>query len=76
MLKPASSEWREIPWERALRAARPEVSDALEKALAGTDLGMEEGLILAKAEGDDLWRWSGLRTRFGGVWSGIASPMW
>ena len=54
MLKPASLEWREIPWERALRAARPEVSDALEKALAGTDLGMEEGLILAKAEGNDL----------------------
>src|ERR1700733_8311706 len=54
MLKPASLEWREIPWERALRAARPEVSDALEKALAGRDLGMEEGLILAKAEGDDL----------------------
>jgi 7,8-didemethyl-8-hydroxy-5-deazariboflavin synthase CofH subunit len=54
MLKPASLEWREIPWERALRAARPEVSDALEKALAGTDLGFEEGLILVKAEGDDL----------------------
>src|ERR1700733_12814430 len=54
MLKPASLEWREIPWERALRAARPEVSNALEKALAGTDLGMEEGLILAKVEGDDL----------------------
>src|SRR3984885_5350863 len=54
MLKPASLEWREIPWERALRAARPEVSDALEKALAGTDLGMEEGLILAKVEGKNL----------------------
>src|SRR6202167_1511046 len=54
MLKPASLEWREIPWERALRAARPEVSDALEKALAGKDLGMEDGLLLAKAEGDDL----------------------
>ena len=54
MLKPANLDWREVPWERALRAARPEVSDALEKALAGRDLGMEEGLILAKAEGDDL----------------------
>src|SRR5580658_6585995 len=54
MLKPASLEWREVPWERALRAARPEVSDALERALAGRDLGFEEGLLLAKAEGDDL----------------------
>ena len=54
MLKPASLKWREVPWERALRAAGPDVSDALEKALAGRDLGMEEGLILAKAEGDDL----------------------
>src|SRR5580658_2356767 len=54
MLKPASLEWREVPWERALRAARPEVSDALERALAGRDLGFEEGLLLAKAEGEDF----------------------
>jgi len=54
MLKPASLEWREIPWERALSAARPDVAGPLEKALAGLDLGMEEGLTLAKVEGNDL----------------------
>lgn len=54
MLKPASLAWREIPWERALRAARPNVANPLEKALAGEDLGLEEGLILANVEGDDL----------------------
>ena len=43
MLKPASLEWREIPWERALRAARPEVAGPLEKALAGKDLGLRRG---------------------------------
>jgi FO synthase len=54
MLKPASAEWREIPWERALAAATPNVAPLLEKALAGQDLGFEEGLVLAHAEGDDL----------------------
>ncbi len=54
MLKPASLEWRETPWESALSAASPSVADALEKALAGTDLGLEEGLTLANVEGDDL----------------------
>ncbi|MSV34098.1 MAG: 7,8-didemethyl-8-hydroxy-5-deazariboflavin synthase subunit CofH [Bryobacterales bacterium] len=51
MLKP---EYREIPWERALAAASPNVSSILDKALAGTDLGLEEGLALAHAEGNDL----------------------
>ena len=54
MLKPASLEWRETPWEQALAAANPNVVAALEKALAGTDLGLEEGLALAHAEGNDL----------------------
>lgn len=54
MLKPASLEWREIPWERALRAAHPDVANPLEKALAGEDLGLEEGLTLANVEGNDL----------------------
>src|SRR5580704_2293982 len=54
MLKPASVEWRETPWEQALRAASPKVADALEKALAGTDLGFEEGLTLATVEENDL----------------------
>jgi 7,8-didemethyl-8-hydroxy-5-deazariboflavin synthase CofH subunit len=54
MLKPTSREWCEIPWERALRAAHPSVAYPLEKALAGKDVSLEEGLTLAKVEGDDL----------------------
>src|SRR5580698_1309448 len=54
MLKTANPEWRDISWERALAAASPNVAGALEKALAGGDLGMEEGLTLAKVEGHDV----------------------
>jgi FO synthase subunit 2 len=54
MLKPASLEWRQIPWEHALSAASPNVANPLEKALAGKDLGLEEGLALANADGNDL----------------------
>ncbi len=54
MLNPANPEWREISWERALAAASPRVAGLLEKVLAGSDLGMEEGLTLAKVEGNDL----------------------
>src|SRR6266571_8259205 len=54
MLKPMNPEWREIPWERALTAASPNVADTLGKALAGIDLGLEEGLTLARVEGNDL----------------------
>src|SRR5580704_8551859 len=53
MLNPANPEWREIPWERALAEASPSVAGLLEKVLAGSDLGMEEGLTLAKVEGND-----------------------
>ena len=77
MIKPASFEWREIPWERALRAARPEVSDALEKALAENDLGMEEGLILAEGRRRrPCGAGQGCARDWGGVSSGIASPTW
>jgi len=54
MLKPASLEWRGLPLDRALRAASPNVARALDKALAGEDLGFEEGMTLATVEGDDL----------------------
>jgi 7,8-didemethyl-8-hydroxy-5-deazariboflavin synthase CofH subunit len=54
MLKPASLEWRGLPLDQALRAAGPNVAHALEKALAGEDLGFEEGMILATVEGNDL----------------------
>jgi len=54
MFTPANPEWREISWEHAVAAATPKVADALEKSLAGRDLGIEEGLILTKVEGNDL----------------------
>ena len=54
MLTPANPEWREISWEQALAAASPDVAGALEKTLAGIDLGLEEGLILAQVVGDDV----------------------
>ncbi len=54
MLNPASPEWREISWERALAAANPGVASLLDKALTGVDLGMEEGLTLARVEDNDL----------------------
>ncbi len=54
MLKPMNPEWREIPWERALTAASPNVAEALGKVLNGIDLGLEEGLTLARVEGNDL----------------------
>jgi FO synthase len=46
--------WKDIPCDCALRAATPAVAAALEKALAGSDLGFEEGLKLATVEGQDL----------------------
>ena len=54
MLRPMNPEWREIPWDRALAAASPAVANALEKSLAGGDLGFEEGMTLASVEGNDL----------------------
>jgi 7,8-didemethyl-8-hydroxy-5-deazariboflavin synthase CofH subunit len=47
-------EWREIPWDRALAGASLTVANALEKSLAGSDLGFEEGMTLASVEGNDL----------------------
>src|SRR5438445_10582556 len=54
MLKAMKPEWREIPCDRALTAASAKVACALERALAGTDLGLEEGMTLATVEGNDL----------------------
>src|SRR4029077_10657881 len=54
MLKARNLGSREIPWDRALTAASPNVAIALEKVLAGTDLGFEEGLTLATVEGNDV----------------------
>lgn len=54
MLITMSPEWKEISWDRALEAATPNVAAALEKVLAGNDLGFEEGLTLAGVDGSDL----------------------
>lgn len=54
MLEAKNSDWRQISGERALAAASPNVASALEKALAGNELGFEEGLTLATVEGTDL----------------------
>jgi 7,8-didemethyl-8-hydroxy-5-deazariboflavin synthase CofH subunit len=54
MLRAINPDWRDIPWERALAAASPVVAGALDKILAGTDLGFEEGMTLANVEGADL----------------------
>lgn len=37
-----------------LRAARPEIRASLERALAGRELGFDEGSLLARADGKDL----------------------
>src|SRR5580693_3571602 len=54
MLKAVNAEWTEIPLDRAIGAASRNVAEALEKVLAGNDLGLEEGLTLATVEGNDL----------------------
>jgi 7,8-didemethyl-8-hydroxy-5-deazariboflavin synthase CofH subunit len=54
MLKTIHPEWRELPWDRALAAASPNVAALLENALAGKDLDFEQGLTLATVEGNDL----------------------
>ena len=54
MLTTINPDWREISWERALAAASPSIAQALDKTLAGQDLGFEEGLMLATVEGNDL----------------------
>src|ERR1700681_289763 len=54
MLKAVHAEWIAIPLDRAIAAASRNVAEALEKVLAGNDLGLDEGLTLATVEGNDL----------------------
>ena len=54
MLKAVNAEWIEISLDRAIARASRNVAEALEKVLAGSDLGLEEGLTLAKVENEDL----------------------
>ena len=54
MINPMDAEWRDMPWSEALEGAGPKVALALEKALAGVDLNLAEGLLLSTVEGDDV----------------------
>src|ERR1700739_215835 len=54
MLRAVNAEWIAIPLDRAISAASRNVAESLEKVLAGNDLGLEDGLTLAKVEGNDL----------------------
>src|ERR1700721_2634561 len=54
MLKSIDPSWRDTPWEQALQGASCNVAKLLETALAGDELGLEEGLVLAAAEENDL----------------------
>lgn len=54
MLSQLNPDWKDVPFDFALRTSSPAVADALEKALAEEDLGFEEGMVLAAVEGDDL----------------------
>jgi 7,8-didemethyl-8-hydroxy-5-deazariboflavin synthase CofH subunit len=54
MGKAMDPRWREVSWEQALRSAARPLARCLEKALAGQDLELEEGLLASGARGDDL----------------------
>lgn len=54
MLNQINRDWKELPWDLALNAARPSVASALDKALAQEELNFDEGMLLATVEGDDL----------------------
>ncbi|MGH9683732.1 MAG: 5-amino-6-(D-ribitylamino)uracil--L-tyrosine 4-hydroxyphenyl transferase CofH [Candidatus Acidiferrales bacterium] len=45
---------RQIPWQDAMRQARPDIARTLEKAFSGRDLDFEDGMRLSAAEGPDL----------------------
>jgi FO synthase len=49
-----NSEWREMTWTQALSAARPAVANTLERALAGSEMTLEDGLALSAVEGNNL----------------------
>jgi 7,8-didemethyl-8-hydroxy-5-deazariboflavin synthase CofH subunit len=47
-------EWRETTWTQALSAASPAAANTLERALAGSEMTLEDGLLLSVVEGNDL----------------------
>ena len=55
MLKAMDPRWQDISYEDALARARPPVAAILDKALAGSELGFEDGVALGEVEGDDLF---------------------
>src|SRR3979490_1164282 len=74
MLKAVNAEWIAIPLDRAIAAASRNVAEALEKVLAGNDLGLAEGLTLDKVPRKDrlaLLKRAGELGR-GGVGDGVA----
>lgn len=46
--------WREVSWEDSFRAASPAIANILEKALAGKDLDLSEGLAVCAATDNNL----------------------
>src|SRR5580765_6712898 len=54
MLKAMDPHWQDVSWSDALSRAHSPIARILENALCGGELGFEEGLALASAEGDDL----------------------
>src|SRR5256714_5204313 len=54
MIKALDPEWQEVDCATALSRARPAFAAILERALSGAELGFEDGIVLAHAEGEDL----------------------
>src|SRR5262245_52809231 len=54
MTTPLIPGWQQIPWERALASASPQVASLLDKALDGVDLDFDEGFLLVGVDGKDL----------------------
>ena len=54
MIKALDPTWHEVDCATALNRARPAFAAILERALSGAELGFEDSIPLAHAEGDDL----------------------
>src|SRR5437016_2558457 len=54
MIKALDPLWQEVDCATALSRARPVFATILQRALSGAELGFEDAIALAHAEGDDL----------------------
>ena len=54
MIKAMDPRWGDISYETALSRARAPFAAILDKSLAGSELGFEDGVALGQAKGDDL----------------------